>query len=101
MGRRARRIKRFEFVFGATSGLGFLVGEKRQAVGDRNLVVVRMNFRKGQESLPVASVLDESGLQGRFDPGYLGEINISLERSFRGRLKIKFFDFLSVENNDP
>ena len=37
-------------------------------VGDRDLVIVRVDFRKGEEAVPVSAVIDERRLQRRLDP---------------------------------
>src|SRR6185437_12680481 len=60
---------------GAALLLGFGL-EKRLTIGDRNLIIIRMNFSKGQEAVPVPAVIDESGLQRRFYARDLGEVNI-------------------------
>jgi len=48
--------------------LGFL-GEQRFAIFPRNLVIVGMDFGKGEKSVAVATIVDKSGLQRRFDAG--------------------------------
>ena len=51
-------------------GLGvqpLLLGDQPFAVGDRDLIVVGMNFREGEEAVAVAAVLHERRLQRRFD----------------------------------
>ena len=41
-----------------------LIGfDQRQTVGDRNLVVIRMDFAEGEEAMTVAAIFDEGGLQ--------------------------------------
>ena len=60
-------------------GLG---GQKRLPVGDRNLIVVRMNFRESKETMAVSAILYESGLKRRFYPRDPGEIDISFELLF-------------------
>ena len=41
--------------------------EQPLPVGDRNLVVVGMDFAEGEKPVPVAAIFDESGLQAGFD----------------------------------
>src|SRR6185312_14923969 len=41
--------------------------DQRLPVGDRNLIVVGMDFAERQEAMPVAAVIDETGLQRRLD----------------------------------
>ena len=57
-------------VGGALRALFFL--DQRLPVGDRDLVVVRMDFAEGEEAVAVAAVVDEGGLQRRFDARDLG-----------------------------
>ena len=65
---------RATFTLGAAAGtmIGLGVGSARSAlflvdqglpVGDRDLVVIRMNFAKSQEAVAVAPVVDKGGLQ--------------------------------------
>ena len=43
--------------------MGALVGfDQRLTVGDRDLVIIGMDFAKGQEAVPVAAILDEGSL---------------------------------------
>ena len=91
----------FELIIRPAPRFGFLFGEQRHAVGDRDLIIVRVDFGKREEALAVSSVFNEGRLQGRLHARYLGKINIAFERSFGGGLEIKFFDLLSVENDHP
>src|SRR6202045_4847727 len=53
-------------VFALLLGLamGALVGlDQRLAIGDRNLIIVRMDFAKGQKAVAVAAIFDEGRLQ--------------------------------------
>ena len=43
--------------------MGALVGlDQRLPVGDRDLIIVGMDFAEGQEAMAVAAILDEGGL---------------------------------------
>ena len=95
------RVEGFEFVVLAAARIGFLLGEQRHAVGDGDLIIVGMDFRKGEEALPVAAIFDERGLQRRLYARHLGEIDVAFEGPLGGGFEIKFFDFLSVENDHP
>ena len=55
---------------------GFL-GEQRLAVGDRDLIVVGMDLAEGEETVAVAAIVDEGGLQGRLYPGDFGQIDVA------------------------
>src|SRR5437879_2775911 len=50
------------FILGVAVRTLFL-GDQRLPVGDRNLIVVRMDFRERQEAVAVAAVVDESRLE--------------------------------------
>ena len=79
LGRLARRLALFLFFFlgGERLGIGLFFGDQRFAVGDRDLVVVRVNFRKRQKTVAVAAVVDKGRLQRRFDPGYFCKVDIA------------------------
>ena len=60
-------------------GLGqrLFLGQQRLAVGHRDLVVVGVDFRKRQEAVAVAAVIDESRLKRGLHTGDLGEIDVA------------------------
>ena len=60
-----------------------------------------MDFAEGQEAVAVSAVIDERRLKRRFDPGDLGEIDVSFELLVLGGLEIKFLDAVSVDDRDP
>ena len=60
-------------------GQGFLL-KKRLSIGDRNLVIVRMDFGEGEKAVAIAAIVDESGLERRLYPGNLGEVDIPPQR---------------------
>ena len=57
-------------------GLG---AQQRLTVGDRDLVVVGMDFAEGQETVAVAAIFDEGGLKRRFDARHARQIDVSFE----------------------
>jgi len=58
--------------------MGAFVGfDQSLTVGDRNLVIVGMDFAEGQEAVAVAAVIDEGGLQRGLDPRDLGQIDVA------------------------
>jgi len=82
--------------------VGTLVGlDQRLTVGDRDLIVVRMDFAERQEAMAVAAILDERRLQRRLYARDLGEIDIAAELLALGGLEIKFFDAVAADHNDP
>ena len=58
--------------------LGFGLGlEQSLTVGDRDLIVIGMDFAEGEEPVAVSAVFHEGRLERRFDPGDLREIDIA------------------------
>ena len=83
-----------------TVGARLLI-EKRLPVGDRNLVIVGVNFREGEEAVAIPAVVDESGLQRRFDARHLGQINIAAQRLLACRFEVELFDPITSEYDHP
>lgn len=82
--------------------VGALVGfDQRLTIGDRYLIIIGMNFAEGQEAMAIATIFDEGGLQRRFDPRDLGEINIAAQLFALRGLEIKFFDAVAADDDDP
>src|SRR5215216_5230937 len=82
--------------------MGALVGlDQSLTVGDRDLIVVRVDFAERQEAVAVAAIFDERRLQRRFYARDLGEIDIATELLALGGLEIKFFDAVAADHNDP
>jgi hypothetical protein len=76
-------------------------GDQRLPVGDRNLIVVRVNFAEGQEAVAVAAVIDEGRLQRRFDAGDFCEIDVTAQLASVGRLEVEFLDPISAQHHNP
>ena len=74
--------------------MGFLVlllfAQQGFAVGDGDLVVVGMNFAESEETVAVAAIFDKGRLQGGFDPGDLGEVDIASELPPGGGFEVEF-----------
>ena len=82
--------------------MGALVGlDQRLTVGNRDLIVVRVDFAEGQEAVAIAAIFDKGGLQGRLYARDLGEIDIAAQLFALGGLEIKFFDAIAADHNDP
>jgi len=84
------------FAMGAFVGL-----DQRLTVGDRDLVIVRVDFAEGQEAVAIAAIFDEGRLQRRFYPRDLGEIDIAAQLFALGGLEIKFFDAIAADHDNP
>jgi hypothetical protein len=76
------------------------LGHDGFAVGDRDLVVVRVDLVEGQEAVPVAAVLDEGGLQAGLYPCDLGEIDVAAKLSLRAGFKVVFLDLTALDDRD-
>jgi len=74
---------------------------QRLTVGDRDLVVVRMDFAESQEAVTVAAIFDEGSLQRRLDARDLGEVNVTAQLLALGGLEVKLFDAIATDHNDP
>ncbi len=75
--------------------------DQRLPVGDRDLIVVGMDFAERQEAVAVAAVFDERGLERRLNARHLGKIDISAKLFSLRRLEIKFFNSVAAQNDDP
>ncbi|WP_283810437.1 hypothetical protein [Bradyrhizobium vignae] len=85
---------------GLAMGL-FLGLDQRLPVGDRDLVVVGMDFAEGEEAVAVTAIFDEGGLERGFDPGDLGEVDIPAQLLALRGLEIKLFDAIAADHDDP
>ena len=93
---------------GAMIGVGvggllraLFLGDQRLPVGDRDLIVVGMDFREGEEAVAVAAVIDKGRLQRRFDAGDLGEVDVTAKLFAVGALEVEFLDAIAAQNHDP
>ena len=76
------------------------LGQQGLTVRNRNLVVVRMDFGEGEETVPVAAIFDEGGLQRGFYPGDACEIDVSAQLLARFGLKVEFLDSVAPQDHD-
>ena len=53
------------------------LGNKRLSIGDRDLIVIGVNFAKREETVAVTAVIDERGLQRRLDARHLRQIDVA------------------------
>jgi hypothetical protein len=91
-------------IFGFFLGLAMraLIGfDQRLTVGDRDLIIVGMDFAEGQEAMAVAAIFNEGRLQRRFYARDLGEIDVSAKLFALGGLEVKLFDSIAADHNDP
>ena len=85
---------------GVAMGALFL-GDQRLPVGDRDLIVVGMDFAEGQEAVAIAAVVDEGGLQRRLYPRDLGEIDVAAQLPAVRRLEVEFLDPIAAQHHHP
>ena len=83
-----------------SSMLGFFA-KQRLAVFLGDLIVIGMYLAEREEAVAVAAIIDERGLQRRFDPRYLRQINVALKLLVIGRFEIEFFYPVTLDDRDP
>ena len=66
--------------------------EQGLPVGDRDLVVIGMDFGKGEEAVAVAAIIDEGGLERRLHARHLRQIDIAAKRLLVGGFEVEFLD---------
>jgi hypothetical protein len=82
--------------------MGLLFGlDQCLTVGDRDLVIVGMDFAEGQEAMAIAAIFNEGGLKGGFYPRDLGEVDIPAQLLALGGFEIKLFDSIATDHDDP
>ena len=90
----------FAFLLGLA--MGALVGlDQRLTVGDRDLIVVGMDFAEGEEAMSVPAIFDEGCLKRRLYPRDLGKIDVAAQLLALGGLEIKLFDSIAADHDDP
>jgi hypothetical protein len=75
--------------------------EQRLPISNGDLVIIRVNFREGEEAVTVTAVIDEGRLQRRFYAGDLGEIDIAAEWFFIRRFEVEFLDAITSQHHNP
>src|SRR3546814_3661191 len=57
-----------------------------------------MNFGKSEKAVAIAAIIHKSRLKRRFNPCYLGEIDVSFELFVLSGFEIKFLDPVSLDD---
>ncbi|MNS23586.1 hypothetical protein D3C72_554070 [compost metagenome] len=70
------------------------------AVGDRDLVIIRVDFVEGQEAVTIAAVLDESRLEAGLYASDLGEVDVAAKLAAGRGFEIEFLNLASVHDGD-
>ena len=100
----ARTAAAVRTVLGLFLGLAmglFLGLDQRLPVGDRDLIIVGMDFAEGEEAVAIAAIFDEGGLERGFDPCDLGEVDVPAQLLALRGLEIKLFDAIAADHDDP
>ena len=80
--------------------LGFRLGHDGFAVGDRDLVVVRMDFVEGEEAVTVSAVFDEGGLEAGLYARDLGQIDVAAKLFAIAAFEIEILNPAVVDDGD-
>jgi hypothetical protein len=91
-------------VFGLLFGLAvgaFVRLDQRLTIGNRDLIVIGVDFAEGQKAVTVAAIFDEGSLERRLYARDLGEIDVAAELLALCGLEIKLFDAIAADHNDP
>jgi len=79
----------------------FVGFDQRLTVGDRDLIIVRMNFAEGKKAMAVAAVFDKGRLKRRLYTRNLGEVDVAAKLFALSGLEIKLFDAIAADHDDP
>ena len=74
---------------------------QRLAIGDRDLVVIGVDFRERQKAVAIAAVVDEGGLERRLYPRDLGEIDIAAQLAAARGFEVEFLDPVAAQHDHP
>jgi hypothetical protein len=88
------------FFLGLAMG-AFFRFDQRLTVGDRDLVIVGMDFAEGKKAVAIAAIFHEGCLQRGFDPRDLGEIDVAPQLFALGGLEVKLFDAIAADHDNP
>ena len=87
--------------FGLRAVFFGLLFQQFLAITYRNLIIIGVNFVKGEEAVSIAAIFHKSRLQRRFNTGNFGEINVTAKRRFELRLEVEFLNLIVVGHNHP
>ncbi|MNL21705.1 hypothetical protein D3C87_1430080 [compost metagenome] len=81
--------------------LGLFVAQQRFAVGDRDLVIVGVNFAEGEEAVAIAAIFDKRRLQGRLNARDLGEVNVAPQLAAGRRFEVELVEPVTRCDDNP
>jgi hypothetical protein len=70
-------------------------------IRDGDLIIVRMDFRKGEKAVAVAAVIDERRLERGLYTRDFGEIDVAAKLSLIRRFEVEFLDTVAAEHDHP
>jgi len=70
------------------------------AIGDGDLVVIRVDFAEGEEAVAVAAIFHERSLQAGLYANDLGEIDVAAKLALRAGFKVEFLDLTALDDGD-
>ena len=71
------------------------------AITYRNLIIIGVNFVKGEEAVSIAAIFHKGRLQRRLNAGDFGKINVTAKRRFGLRLEVEFLNLIVVGHHHP
>ncbi len=90
----------FLILFGLGLGIGAFFGQQGLAIRNRDLVIIRVDFGKGQEAMAISAIVHKCRLERRLYAGDFCQVNIASQLAFVFGFKIKLFDFVSVDHHN-
>ncbi|MNL35091.1 hypothetical protein D3C87_1571020 [compost metagenome] len=81
--------------------LVLLVAQEGFAIGHGDLVVIGMDFRKGEEAVAVAAIFDKGRLQARLNPRDFREVDIAPQLAAGRRFEVEFLEPVTGGNDNP
>ena len=76
--------------------VAFFLGDQRLPVGDRDLVIVWMDFREGKKAVAIAAIVHKGRLQRRLNARDFGEIDVTAKLLAVGALEVEFLDAIAA-----
>ena len=95
------RTFRRQIVLILRAGFFFLHFKQALPIRHGNLVVIRVDFTKGQEAMAIAAIFNKSGLQAGFHPYHFGQVDIALQGATLRRFKVKFVEAIAIHHHNP
>ena len=69
-------------------------------VGNRNLIIVRVDLVEGEEPVPVTAIFHECRLEAGFHPDHLGQVDVALELALGCCFYVEIFKPVTIQHHD-